>query len=780
MAIYPVRHPGGLVRVSYERSPKILLETDLAAAEDLPEGMRNAADEVVFGSLTALATGRVPREADGVISWLAGDHLLEGSAASVRQDLRFPGRRCFVPVHYPCLPEIDLLSVQPRWQSAGQTYDYWPSNARIAGGAPVSPSVSAALKSVNQPWSHLLQALLAELEKPGTGLEPLARMVNDGALPRTIAALTLRNLIVLLMRHTEFAKAEQLLEFGLKTYPQYAEMAYAGAVLCFRQQKPGKAFPYLEKAKGIDRELVGSSSQGPLRAAWMMGRLAMRVGNQQVAFDNFLQGMLSRPVFSPSVEELLNLRLSPALVEKYQWDFCRLVRREPKHLDAVFDYLLLHRAFAAARRIATTVPQPEEKRAAMREKLAAAEGPFLPERARGADKPGVILCGAFFEHSSLARINRELGASLAPSAELDVCLEPVAHPALPSQQIPNGSLLAGALLRHPRHLDLTIRHCWPPDFRRPARAKLAVIVPWEYGTVPRVWVRQIEQNVDELWVPSGFVRDVFVRAGVGADRVRVIPNGIDPAVFSPEGATSRPHGCRKFMFLFVGGAIRRKGIDVLLEAYKAAFDAGDDVTLVVSTGANPAYSHNSLPGLLAEFCHHPRAPHLQVMAEQYDDATLAALYRACDAFVLPYRGEGFGMPTVEAMACGRAVITTEQGPSRDYCSPQTAYLIPAKEAAVPDDPPALGPLAGDFTWFEPDATELARTMLHVYQHGAEAAQRGRAAAKAVRQKFNWSRITQLYLNRIQKLVQEEADAKSNSAAPEQVDPVAECQEALGT
>ena len=40
-----------------------------------------------------------------------------------------------------------------------------------------------------------------------------------------------------------------------------------------------------------------------------------------------------------------------------------------------------------------------------------------------------------------------------------------------------------------------------------------------------MWVAQINQNVDELWVPSAFVRDVFLRAGVQKS-VAVVPNGI--------------------------------------------------------------------------------------------------------------------------------------------------------------------------------------------------------------------------------------------------------------
>ena len=144
----------------------------------------------------------------------------------------------------------------------------------------------------------------------------------------------------------------------------------------------------------------------------------------------------------------------------------------------------------------------------------------------------------------------------------------------------------------------------------------------------------------------------------------------------------------------------------------------------------------------------PHSPHIQPLLDSLDDATLAALYRGCDAFVLPYRGEGFGMPLLEAMACGKPAITTAQGPSQDFCSEKTAYLIPAREEEVPDDPPPLGELVGNFTWFEPDFGELVRTLRHVYEHREEATQRGRAAAKRVREEFVWSRIMPHYADRI--------------------------------
>jgi hypothetical protein len=68
------------------------------------------------------------------------------------------------------------------------------------------------------------------------------------------------------------------------------------------------------------------------------------------------------------------------------------------------------------------------------------------------------------------------------------------------------------------------------------------------------------------------------------------------------------------------------------------------------------------------------------------------------------------------------------------------------------DPPPLGELVGNFTRFEPDFGELVRTLRHVYEHRDEAALRGRAATKRVREEFAWSRITPRYSDRISELL----------------------------
>ena len=140
---------------------------------------------------------------------------------------------------------------------------------------------------------------------------------------------------------------------------------------------------------------------------------------------------------------------------------------------------------------------------------------------------------------------------------------PAAPLLLPSPPLPGGAPLSHAA-------DIEVRHQWPPDLlaarRRASRCDRAL----GFGAVPARWAEAIAANVDELWVPSEYVRRMYIGAGIDGDRVVVIPNGVDLEVFRPEGErfelprpAAEAGGTR---FLFVGGLVWRKAPDVLFDA----------------------------------------------------------------------------------------------------------------------------------------------------------------------------------------------------------------------
>ena len=194
---------------------------------------------------------------------------------------------------------------------------------------------------------------------------------------------------------------------------------------------------------------------------------------------------------------------------------------------------------------------------------------------------------------------------------------------------------------------------------------------------------------------------------------------------------------KRFKFLFLGGLIHRKGLDILLKAYASAFTADDDAVLVVKAQGGGVYSDGGLHGALEELRRRPGAPEILLLQDSLDEPALASLYRACDAFVAPYRGEGFGLPILEAMACGLPPIVTRAGASADFVDEASAWRLPSARIPVPriDD---LLPGPAGFWLEEPDEGALARALREAYEHPETCRSKGEAAREHALT-FTWER-----------------------------------------
>ena len=236
-------------------------------------------------------------------------------------------------------------------------------------------------------------------------------------------------------------------------------------------------------------------------------------------------------------------------------------------------------------------------------------------------------------------------------------------------------------------VDCFVHHDYQIEFaelRAPAQGRWVAIRTWDFGAYPPAWSAKIREECDRLWVPSRWSKSLAMRGGVPSRRVAVIPWGVDPKIFSPHGRRHRPATHKRFIFLFVGAAVYRKGVDILLEAYRSAFTRADDVCLVIKThGADVFYRDIDMRRQIHALQSDAAAPEIVLLDELLGERELASLYRACDAGVFPYRAEGFALPILEAMACGLPSIVPEFGACLDYCSPAASFRVPVRRVHLP-------------------------------------------------------------------------------------------------
>jgi glycosyltransferase involved in cell wall biosynthesis len=339
-------------------------------------------------------------------------------------------------------------------------------------------------------------------------------------------------------------------------------------------------------------------------------------------------------------------------------------------------------------------------------------------------------------HTSLSTIN-------------DAVCERIDRHDVVTQRVRRDGAALGAPLAHPA--DVEVRHQWPPDLRPSRSGRLAVIQPWEFGAIPVDWVAPLGRDVDEVWVPSEFVRRMYLHAGLDDDRVHVVPNGVDLDRFRPEGPRLELDGAPGLRFLFVGGAIPRKGVDVLLAAWQLAFAGREDVSLVVKDFGSGGVYRNADRSALEELAASGAAPRVVHLDQDLPSDELAALYRACDVLVHPYRGEGFAMPVLEAMASGLPVIHTGGGPTDEFCPPAAGWRIHAERRPMPGGRVDSFETAGEPWMLEPDLAHLVELLREAAAaEPAERARRG-VAGRTSAERYSWDVVAAAYVGRLRAL-----------------------------
>lgn len=387
-------------------------------------------------------------------------------------------------------------------------------------------------------------------------------------------------------------------------------------------------------------------------------------------------------------------------------------------------------------------------------------------------KKGILWQGAFFANHSLALVNRELSLALLQTGQFDIGFEHYQALELSPDLDPRWYPLSARLRVKPENPFVTIRHFYPPSFERPATERLVLIQSWEFGSLPVEWVNGIMATVDEVWVPSRFVREEYIQSGISPERVRVVPNGVNTDRFHPEVTPMYLPTKKRFKFLFVGETIFHKGIDILLKSYSNAFTGADDVTLIIKDcGADRFYRKQDTGKLIAEIQSRPNAPEIVHLTDDLSEDEMASLYAACDCLANPYRGEGYGLPIAEAMACGKPTIVTNFGAALDFANASNSYLIPAKIARF--DAKRQDPFETvDYPyWAEPDPDSLTEMMRFVAENPDVAERIGGQAAADIREKYTWRHAAQIAAQALLTLSDNTIGSVETESAPAAVKPL---------
>ena len=192
------------------------------------------------------------------------------------------------------------------------------------------------------------------------------------------------------------------------------------------------------------------------------------------------------------------------------------------------------------------------------------------------------------------------------------------------------------------------------DLRLPGRSPCPLVVtlhdliPWAFGG-SRMWGERARYGLGRrllkradlvLAVSQSTANDAIKLAGVAGDRIKVVLEAADPIFKPAPGAASRVStrfGLEAGYLLFVGALDARKDPAALLRAWSVAKDIQPDLQLVI-VGVPGQQAPRSMPGA-------------RVLGH-IEETELVDVYSAAGCLVFPSRYEGFGLPCLEALACG--------------------------------------------------------------------------------------------------------------------------------
>lgn len=280
------------------------------------------------------------------------------------------------------------------------------------------------------------------------------------------------------------------------------------------------------------------------------------------------------------------------------------------------------------------------------------------------------------------------------------------------------------------------------------------LATFETDSLPQGWAEACN-GMNEIWVPSTFNKETFARGGVDLGSIDVFPTGIDPLLYDPRRvAPLSIKNRRGFAFLSVFQWTYRKGWDVLLRAFLSAFSPHEDVCLILR-----AYPYGMRQPPLKERIRRyvesldfdlKKSPPIILLDTFIPERFMPSLYAAADAFVLPSRGEGFGLPLMQAMSMELPVIATRWGGHLDYMNDENSLLIDL-EALLPVDERLSSEsvyYTADQRLAEPSVSHTAELMRWVFEHRTEAQRIGRAARHHVVTQWSLTRSADWFKSKL--------------------------------
>ena len=279
---------------------------------------------------------------------------------------------------------------------------------------------------------------------------------------------------------------------------------------------------------------------------------------------------------------------------------------------------------------------------------------------------------------------------------------------------------------------IQISFCQPNHYKFNEGQYKIGYTPWESTELPDGWLERMNA-CDEIWATSDWVMDVYHKAGVKVP-MNVVPHGLDPKW----NLVDRSHRDGVIHFFHHGEPALRKGGQITLDAFRAAFGDREDVHLTIKANSQH-YLRTWKDGVFQL----PDYTNVTIITELLFEDELVDLYKSMDVMVYPSYGEGFGLSPLQALGTGMPVIaTTDWAPYKKFIDGAWLFVNARQDRSVwPVHPGNV---------YYPDFEDLKLLMKVFAEERRGWTFSAMQKAPAVHREFDWDAIAKSVENNLEK------------------------------
>lgn len=282
------------------------------------------------------------------------------------------------------------------------------------------------------------------------------------------------------------------------------------------------------------------------------------------------------------------------------------------------------------------------------------------------------------------------------------------------------------------NVDYCIQHVLPHHLVATTKFKknVAYFVHESSNILHTNWSVYLNQ-MDEVWVPSKYASQNLFDEGL---KTRVLPHCFNLHKYRTDYKDTNFGDVNSyFKFYTIADVNDRKNIESIIKSYYSEFSKGEPVCLVLKVKkygmTNEQLSKymfekiNDIKKRLRIYKNPDSYPTQVVITVDIKEDEIYSLHQTCDCFISASHGEGWSIPSFEAMCFGKTPICSNEGGPSEFIDPDnlnTGFLVDGVKGVCEHSDPAFPDIfTGKEEWFIPDESEIKKAMRYYYENRTE-------------------------------------------------------------